>query len=53
VFEIVELDRDYRVVTRIFLKEFASEEEAKAYCAKETWTGFQYFCKPTTKERKA
>lgn len=40
---IVEVDRDYRTVTDTTFMDFASEEAAKDYASKKTWTGYQYY----------
>lgn len=42
-FEIVEVDKDYNTVSRIFDMVFDNLEEAKEWCRKESWTGFFYF----------
>lgn len=39
---IIEVDRDYNVPIGWSVKEFNSIEEAKEWCKKETWTGYEY-----------
>lgn len=41
-FRIVEVDRDYRRVTGVETKYFASLKEAKGWARKESWTGYDY-----------
>lgn len=42
-FNIIEVDRDYRVVTDNYTKEFPSKKEADEYCRKKSWTGADYY----------
>ncbi|MDF2809522.1 MAG: hypothetical protein K0S56_553 [Microvirga sp.] len=39
---IVEVDRDYRTVTDTKFMDFSSDEAAREYARKESWTGYSY-----------
>ena len=42
-FDIVEVDKDYNTVSRIFTMQFADLKEADEWCRNESWTGYFYF----------
>jgi hypothetical protein len=42
-YTIVEVDRDYRVVTGVETKVFESKEAAEQYAREKSWTGYDYY----------
>lgn len=44
-FTIIEFDKDYRTITDHLVKEFKNEKEAREWCRKNSWTGYDYFIK--------
>ena len=42
-FIITEIDPDYRAWVGDVIMDFVSEDAARAYCKKETWSGAYYF----------
>ncbi|MGX1418353.1 hypothetical protein AB7M43_008445 [Bradyrhizobium elkanii] len=43
MFEIIEVDRDYRTISGIEDREFVSKEAADKWCEESSWTGYRYF----------
>jgi hypothetical protein len=43
IYEIAEIDRDYRAWSGTYYKHFSTRAEAEAYCDKESWTGYDYY----------
>lgn len=43
LFEIVEVDKDYNTVSRVFTMQFNQLSEAEEWCRNESWTGYFYF----------
>lgn len=41
-FRIVEVDKDYHRVTKVFTKNFLSLKAAKEWAAEESWSGYEY-----------
>lgn len=42
IFEILEVDRDYRTLSGIEHKEFPTRDGAKKWCRENSWTGYDY-----------
>ena len=42
IFEVGEVDRDYNTYTGSKFIRASSEQDARAWCRKESWTGYDY-----------